>query len=277
MVTVTRLRLQEAQSVAQMLDRRHVPARLRRRQRRARAIRTRPSSRTAACGRSSIRASAPRPAIRYVLYATVVRARRHAPLRTARRPPRARRWPASRTSPSWCEGGTIEQLKAVLRGTALRGPASRSWRVTSRSARSASASRRCCVRNEIRTVLKRAASTALIALILSTFVATLLAQWMLRPIHVIQSGLSRLGRGELDVALDLPGDEFRDLGTSFDAISAQLSAVRDQGAAGLGNRLRVGDGQPRRRDGAVLAGRRPDVRQLLDAGAAAVAGLRLSS
>ena len=45
---------------------------------------------------------------------------------------------------------------------------------------------------------------------------------MLRPIHVIQSGLTRLGRGELDVALDLPGEEFRDLGSSFDAISAQL-------------------------------------------------------
>ena len=82
------------------------------------------------------------------------------------------------------------------------------------------------VRNEIRTVLTRAASTALIALLVSTFVATLLSQWMLRPIHVIQSGLNRLGRGELDVALDLPGDEFRDLGSSFDAISAQLSAVR---------------------------------------------------
>ena len=56
----------------------------------------------------------------------------------------------------------------------------------------------------------------------------LLAQWMLRPIHVIQSGLTRLGRGELDVRLDLPGEEFRDLGSSFDAVSAQLSAVRVQ-------------------------------------------------
>lgn len=82
------------------------------------------------------------------------------------------------------------------------------------------------LRGEIITVLESAGWTALIALLLSTFVATLLAQWMLRPIHVIQSGLSRLGRGELDVALDLPGDEFRDLGTSFDAISQQLSAVR---------------------------------------------------
>ena len=54
----------------------------------------------------------------------------------------------------------------------------------------------------------------------------LLAQWMLRPIHVIQSGLTRLGRGELDVRLDLPeGEEFKDLGTSFEAVSAQLSAV----------------------------------------------------
>ncbi len=43
---------------------------------------------------------------------------------------------------------------------------------------------------------------------ISTFVAMLLAQWMLRPIHVIQSGLTRLGRGELDVRLDLPGEEF---------------------------------------------------------------------
>ena len=48
---------------------------------------------------------------------------------------------------------------------------------------------------------------------------------MLRPIHVIQSGLSRLGRGELDVKLDLEEQEFRDLGSSFDAISAQLSAL----------------------------------------------------
>jgi len=82
------------------------------------------------------------------------------------------------------------------------------------------------IRGEIRDAVTRAAQSAVVALLLSMVVAMVLAQWMLRPIHVIQSGLSRLGRGELDVALDLPGDEFRDLGTSFDAISAQLSAVR---------------------------------------------------
>jgi signal transduction histidine kinase len=67
----------------------------------------------------------------------------------------------------------------------------------------------------------------LLALGISTVVAMLLAQWMLQPIHVIQSGLTRLGRGELDVRLELPeGEEFKNLGSSFDAVSAQLSESR---------------------------------------------------
>ena len=83
------------------------------------------------------------------------------------------------------------------------------------------------VRSEIKEALKSVGYTAVIALAISTMVATLLAQWMLRPIHVIQSGLTRLGRGELDVRLDLPGQEFADLGNSFEAVSAQLAAVRN--------------------------------------------------
>ena len=83
------------------------------------------------------------------------------------------------------------------------------------------------VRNEISKALMGFGYTALIALAVSTMVATLLAQWMLRPIHVIQSGMARLGRGELDVRLDLPGQEFADLGNSFEAVSAQLAAVRN--------------------------------------------------
>jgi len=47
---------------------------------------------------------------------------------------------------------------------------------------------------------------------------------------VIQSGLSRLGRGELDVTLDLKEQEFRDLGNSFEAVSAQLSALGRSGS-----------------------------------------------
>jgi signal transduction histidine kinase len=86
------------------------------------------------------------------------------------------------------------------------------------------------VRNELQEALNRAAQTVLAALVISMLVSVLLAQWMLRPIHVIQSGLSRLGRGELDVTLDLPGQEFRDLGSSFEAVSAQITAIGRAGS-----------------------------------------------
>ncbi len=82
------------------------------------------------------------------------------------------------------------------------------------------------INQQFKSALNTALGTVLAALLIATIVAVVLAQWMLRPIHVIQSGLTRLGRGELDVTLELPGDEFRDLGSSFDAVSAQLSAVR---------------------------------------------------
>jgi signal transduction histidine kinase len=81
------------------------------------------------------------------------------------------------------------------------------------------------VRVDIKKALSATLVAILIALAAASLVAMLLSQWMLRPIHVIQSGLSRLGRGELDVTLDLKEEEFRDLGSSFDAISAQLSAL----------------------------------------------------
>lgn len=81
------------------------------------------------------------------------------------------------------------------------------------------------VREALQDALEQAAGTVLAALVASSLIAMLLAQWMLRPIHVIQSGLTRLGRGELDVRLDLPETEFKDLGSSFDAISAQISAL----------------------------------------------------
>jgi nitrogen-specific signal transduction histidine kinase len=82
------------------------------------------------------------------------------------------------------------------------------------------------IRGDLEGALQAAGGSIVAALIISSLFAVLLAQWMLRPIHVIQSGLTRLGRGELDVSLDLPGAEFRDLGSSFEAVSAQLSAVR---------------------------------------------------
>ena len=55
--------------------------------------------------------------------------------------------------------------------------------------------------------------------------AIFLAQAVLRPIHVIQSSLTRLGRGELGVTLDLEEAEMQDLRGVFDAVSAQLRAL----------------------------------------------------
>jgi signal transduction histidine kinase/HAMP domain-containing protein len=89
------------------------------------------------------------------------------------------------------------------------------------------------IRRDLYDAMERSLWTALVSLIVATGVAWLLAQWTLRPVHVLKSGLSRLGRGEFDVKLDLPpGDEFGELGSSFNLLSAELSAVRSKLAAG---------------------------------------------
>lgn len=83
------------------------------------------------------------------------------------------------------------------------------------------------VRDELDGALRPALWTALAALVVATGGAMLLAQLLLRPIHVIRSGLTRLGRGEFGVKLDLPQqDEFGELGSFFNAVSAQISADR---------------------------------------------------
>jgi signal transduction histidine kinase len=83
------------------------------------------------------------------------------------------------------------------------------------------------MRQELNASLGPALITAAAALGVAVFVAALLAQLLLRPIHVIRGGLSRLGRGEFGVTLDLPpGDEFGELGTFFNTMSQQLSADR---------------------------------------------------
>ena len=83
------------------------------------------------------------------------------------------------------------------------------------------------MRQEVNASLQPALVTAAIALAVAVLVAALLAQLLLRPIHVIRSGLTRLGKGEFGVTLDLPpGDEFGELGTFFNTVSQQLSADR---------------------------------------------------
>lgn len=83
------------------------------------------------------------------------------------------------------------------------------------------------IAESLRATVGRVLWLAAVSLVVATLAAGTLAGWMLRPIHVISSGLARLGRGEFDVPLDLPpGDEFRALGASFRQLGAQLAAAR---------------------------------------------------
>jgi signal transduction histidine kinase len=83
------------------------------------------------------------------------------------------------------------------------------------------------MRRQLDDLFRDALFTVAAALAISVFVAGVFAQLLLRPIHVLRSGLTRLGRGEFGVRLDLPpGDEFGELGDFFNTVSQQLSADR---------------------------------------------------
>ncbi len=83
------------------------------------------------------------------------------------------------------------------------------------------------VREEFSRELWLVGVTGLIALLVAVVVSAFFARLILRPILVIKSGLTRLGRGEFGVRLDLPQqDEFGELGSFFNVVSAQLSAGR---------------------------------------------------
>jgi signal transduction histidine kinase len=88
------------------------------------------------------------------------------------------------------------------------------------------------MRGDMRAALNPAFVIAAAALVIAVLVAVLLSQLILRPIHVIASGLTRLGQGEVGVRLDLPpGDEFGELGTFFNTVSAQLADKAGKNAA----------------------------------------------
>jgi signal transduction histidine kinase len=92
------------------------------------------------------------------------------------------------------------------------------------------------IRQDLDQSLRPSAVTALAALGVSVVVATLLSQLFLRPIHMIRSGLTRLGKGEFGVQLNLDQqDEFGELGTFFNTVSEQLSADRSQMAGQVAN------------------------------------------
>ena len=92
------------------------------------------------------------------------------------------------------------------------------------------------IRQDLDQSLRPSLVTAFAALAVSVLVATLLSQLFLRPIHMIQTGLTRLGKGEFGVQLDLnQQDEFGELGTFFNTVSEQLSADRTQMAGQVAN------------------------------------------
>lgn len=85
------------------------------------------------------------------------------------------------------------------------------------------------VRQALEDALVTPALATAVIVVGAMLVAFVLARIALRPIHVIKSGLARLGRGELDVRVDLPPDaEMADLGASFEQLTARLAADRHE-------------------------------------------------
>lgn len=86
------------------------------------------------------------------------------------------------------------------------------------------------VQRDLNESLRPSALAAGLALLIAVVTSLLLAQLVLRPMHIIRSSLSRLGRGDLGATLDLrDDDEFRELGDVFDQVSAQLRAASPAG------------------------------------------------
>lgn len=90
---------------------------------------------------------------------------------------------------------------------------------------------------DIREAVGPALVTAGLALVAAVLVALALARAVLRPIHVIRSGLAQLGRGELAGALDLHEPEVRDLRGVFEAVGAQLRTLAGGAADSAAARL----------------------------------------
>jgi signal transduction histidine kinase len=86
------------------------------------------------------------------------------------------------------------------------------------------------IRDDLETALRPAALTAALLLLGAVVVATLLAQWTLRPLLLVRAGLARLGQGETGVTLALPQeDEFDALGESFNVVSERLTQEANEG------------------------------------------------
>ena len=81
------------------------------------------------------------------------------------------------------------------------------------------------IRNDLTQALRPMVLTTVLLSAAAILVGLVLATRILRPIHVINSGLMKLGRGEKVGSIDLPQDEeLEGVGESFRAISEKLAA-----------------------------------------------------
>jgi signal transduction histidine kinase len=81
------------------------------------------------------------------------------------------------------------------------------------------------IRDDLTQALRPMVVTTVLLSVAAILVGLVLATRILRPIHVINSGLMRLGRGEKVGSIDLPQDEeLEGVGDSFRAISEKLAA-----------------------------------------------------
>jgi signal transduction histidine kinase len=81
------------------------------------------------------------------------------------------------------------------------------------------------IRNDLSNALRPMLFTTLVVSGAALLVGLVLARRILRPIHVINTGLMKLGRGERIAAIDLPlEEELEGVGESFKAISEKLAS-----------------------------------------------------
>jgi signal transduction histidine kinase/HAMP domain-containing protein len=123
--------------------------------------------------------------------------------------------------------GALEQLKEIFFGDGRTFEVREDLKIAGVNAVTRIGVSTLLVRSELQKSLYPVLVTASYLLIGATLGALLLSQWLLRPIHVLRSGLRRLERGEPAAALDLPQDEFGEMGQEIRAVSEKLLAGRE--------------------------------------------------